>query len=243
MLLSSEKGSIPLYMQIKEMLVTKVSAGEWAPGSIIPSEIRLAQELNVSQGTVRKAISELVEANVLVRRQGKGTFVTNHDENRALFHFFHIYNNRGTKFMPECETLSCKKKHASRSDAASLEIPDRSEVVRIERIRKLEGTPTIAETITLPAAQFKELDQIPTDELPNMLYELYETRFGITIHSAEEQLRATSSSKRDAKLLGVEPGSPLLEIVRIAMTLDATPVEIRTSRCNTSRHCYRNTVF
>jgi GntR family transcriptional regulator len=241
--LSNEKGSIPLYMQIKEMLVAKVSSGEWAPGSIIPSEIRLAQELGVSQGTARKAMTELVEANVLIRRQGRGTFVTNHDDDRALFHFFHIYNNSGSKLLPECQTISRRNKRATRIEVAELKIQSNSKVVRIDRIRKLGGMPVIVETIALPAELFENLEEIPTPDLPNMLYELYETQFGITIHRAEEQLRAISATKRDAALLEVDIGSPLLEIKRIALTLDGAPVELRISRCSTSNHYYHNTVF
>lgn len=243
MLLSNTKGSIPLYMQVKELLVTKISSGEWSPGCIIPSEIRLAQELSISQGTVRKAITELVESNILIRRQGKGTFVANHDDDRALFHFFHIYNQRGTKVLPECHTLSCRKKRASRIEAATLAIAEQSEVVRIERIRKLEGVPIIVETIILPADPFSKLKDLPTGDLPNMLYELYETHFGITIHRAQEHLRAITSTKHDAELLGISAGAPLLEIKRVAQTLDGLPVELRTSRCNTSKHYYQNTVF
>lgn len=243
MILSNTKGAVPLYMQIKEMLIAKVSSGVWAPGNIIPSEIRLAQELNVSQGTVRKAITELVEANVLLRRQGKGTFVASHDSERALFHFFHIYNESGDKFLPECETLSCKKRRATRKEATTLDIAINSKVVSIDRVRKLDGIPVIAETITLPADPFEDLKKLPTDQLPNILYELYESRFGITIHRAEEQLRAVSASKHDAALLGVEADTPLLEIRRVALMFDGSPVELRTSRCSTSQHYYHNTVF
>jgi GntR family transcriptional regulator len=210
--LSNAKGAIPLYMQIKEMLVAKVSAGEWAPGSIIPSEIRLAQELGVSQGTARKAITELVEANVLRRRQGRGTFVANHDDNRALFHFFHIYNNSGSKLLPECQTISRKNKRATRIEVTKLKIQKNSRVVRIDRIRKLRGMPVIVETIALPAELFENIDEIPTPDLPNMLYELYKTQFGTTIHRADEQLRAISATKRDAALLEVDIGSPFWKL-------------------------------
>ena len=79
--------------------------------------------------------------------------------------------------------------------------------------------------------------------LPNMLYELYEKRFGITIHSAEEQLRAVVASDNDASLLGIPPGTPLLKIERIALTLDKTPVELRVSHCVTDKHHYQNTIF
>jgi GntR family transcriptional regulator len=241
--LSNAKGSIPLYMQIKELFVANISSGRWSPGDVIPSEIQLAQDLGVSQGTVRKAITELVENNVLTRRQGRGTFVAYHNSERALFHFFHIVDNKGRKVLPESTTLSCRRKRASRAESSKLRLAPSSSVVSIERTRQFNDQPTMLETITLPSEPFGELGSVGTCDLPNMLYELYEKRFGITIHNADERLRAVAASKRDASLLGLQTGTPLLEIERIAKTLDNTPVELRISRCVTSNHHYQNTIF
>lgn len=242
-MLDTGKGSISLYMQIKDLLLARITKGDWLPGSIIPSEMNLAHELGVSQGTVRKAITELVENNVLTRRQGKGTFVSNHDVNRALFHFFHITDNKGHKVLPDSRVLTCRRKIATRKEASVLQLPGETEVTRIERVRSIAGKATMIETITLPADPFGELGKGSEDELPNTLYELYETRYGITIHSADEQLRAIAASKHDARLLGLEVGTPVLEIERVALTLDKTPVELRVSRCSTKNHYYHNTCF
>lgn len=242
-MLSNTKGSIPLYVQIVEMFVANLREGRWAPGELIPSEIQLAQELGVSQGTVRKAITELVESNVLVRRQGRGTFVANHDTERALFHFFHIVDNEGHKVLPDSRTLSCRRKRASQAESTKLDLPGGTTVLRIERTRAFGGVPTVLETITLPSKPFAKLGKVGACNLPNMLYELYEKKFGITIHSAEEQLRAVAATEHDASLLDVPPGTPLLEIERVALTLDKTPVELRISRCVTEKHHYENTIF
>ncbi|MCP4982762.1 MAG: GntR family transcriptional regulator [Gammaproteobacteria bacterium] len=242
-MLTTGKGSISLYMQIKELLTTKIGKGEWLPGSIIPSEINLAQELGVSQGTVRKAITELVENNVLMRKQGRGTFVSIHDTDRALFHFFHITDNNNHKVLPDSRVLHCRTKPASRMEAAKLHLAAGTDVVRIERVRSISAKPTMIETITLPAGSFDDLGREGNCDLPNTLYELYEKRFGITIHSADEQLRAVVASKHDGKILNLEVGTPLLEIERVALTLDKTPVELRISRCSTRNHHYHNTIF
>lgn len=242
-MLATGKGSIPLYLQIVELLVSRISKGEWLPGDVIPSEINLAAELKVSQGTVRKAITELVETNVLTRKQGRGTFVSNHDSDRALFHFFHISANGGQKVLPDSEVTACRRKKATKKEAERLALEEGSDVIRIERVRKIASKPTIAETIVLPALRFAALGREGRCELPNMLYELYEKQFGITIHSAEEQLRAVAASRHDAEVLGLEPGAPLLQIERVALTLDKVPVELRISRCNTRNHYYQNTLF
>lgn len=230
-------------MQIKTLFVANISNGLWSPGEGIPSEVQLAQELGVSQGTVRKAITELVESNVLTRRQGSGTFVAYHDSERALFHFFHIVDDKGNKVLPESSTLSCRRKRASRLEASRLGLPPGSSVVSIERIRQLDNQPTMLETITLPSEPFGALSSFSANDLPNTLYELYEKEFGITIHNAAEKLRAVAASEHDASLLDLETGTPLLEIERIAKTLDNTPVELRVSRCITRNHHYENTIF
>lgn len=242
-MLITGKGSISLYMQIKELLTARIGSGEWLPGSIIPSEINLALELGVSQGTVRKAITELVESNVLTRRQGRGTFVSYHDTNRALFHFFHITDNKGHKVLPDSRLLHCRRKPASRMEASKLQLAKGTQVVKIERVRDFSAKPTMIETITLPAAPFGELGREGNYNLPNTLYELYEKHYGITIHSADEHLRAVAASKHDARLLDLEVGTPLLEIERVALTLDKNPVELRISRCSTKHHHYHNTIF
>jgi GntR family transcriptional regulator len=241
--LSNAKGSIPLYMQIKELFVANLRSGRWVPGEVIPSEIQLAQDLGVSQGTVRKAITELVENNVLVRKQGRGTFVAYHDTQRALFHFFHVVGNDGHKVLPDSKTLSCRRRRASRLELSKLKLASGTSVISIERIRDFDGRPTMLEKIILPSKPFAGLGKVGACNLPNMLYELYEKKFGITIHSAEEQLRAVAASDHEASLLNLTPGTPLLEIERVALTLDKTPVEFRTSRCITDKHHYQNTIF
>lgn len=241
--LSTGKDSISLYMQIKHMLTEKIGNGDWSPGALIPSEIQLAQDLGVSQGTVRKAITELVEKNILTRKQGRGTFVSMHDDDRALFHFFHIADDHGEKILPESRVLQCRSKTASRNVADKLRLDAGSKVISIDRIRQFNGKPIIAETISLPADRFEGLQTIAASELPNTLYALYESRYGIAIHSANERLKAAVATTREAALLNIEPGSPLLEIERIALTLDNTPVELRVSKCNSAQHHYQNTIY
>ena len=242
-MLIAGNGTIPLYMQVKNLLISKISNGEWMPGDVIPSEMALSRELGVSQGTVRKAITELVENNVLRRKQGRGTFVSSHDSDRALFHFFHIVDEKGHKVLPDSRVIRCKRKSATRLEASRLNLDAGTPVIRIERVRYISAKPNMSETITLPQAMFPGLAETGNCELPNTLYEYYEQQFGITIHNSQENLRAIAASKRDASLLGLNAGSPLLEIERVAFTLSKIPVELRVSRCSTKNHHYENTIF
>jgi len=86
----------PLYQQIKGLILQSLQAGEWKPGEAIPSEMELAARFRVSQGTVRKAIDELAAEHLVVRRQGKGTFVATHAEQQVQYRFCACCPTRAT---------------------------------------------------------------------------------------------------------------------------------------------------
>jgi GntR family transcriptional regulator len=93
-------GFRPLYRQVKDLLLRRLADGVWQPGQILPSEPEIAANLGVSQGTVRKALDEMTAENLLVRRQGRGTFVARHDEERILFRFFRLQSDTGERQFP-----------------------------------------------------------------------------------------------------------------------------------------------
>ncbi|UCH76116.1 MAG: GntR family transcriptional regulator [Rhodospirillales bacterium] len=229
--------ALPLYAQVKTLLLQHLIAGEWRPGELLPSEFQLADRFGVSQGTVRKALDALAADNIVVRRQGRGTFVAEHDDHRALFHFFHLVGHDGARRLPESRLISVRKGLATRIEAEYLGIGHGAPVIRIRRVRSLDGQPAIAETITVPQLLFPDLADIR--DVPNTLYDLYERRYGVTIARAVERLSAVAAEARDARLLAVPAGTPLLEIDRIALALDGKPVEWRLSRCLTTTHRYQ----
>lgn len=228
----------PLYAQVKALMMQRLIAGQWRPGELLPSEFRLAAEFGVSQGTVRKALDALAADNIVVRRQGRGTFVAEHDQERALFHFFHLVGPDGARRLPDSRLISIRKGLAGRIEAGRLGLGRGAPVIRIRRVRGLDGQPAIVETIAVPRELFPGLADMR--EVPNTLYDLYETRYGVTIARAVERLAAVAADKREAGLLEIDPGEPLLEIDRTAFALDGTPVEWRVSRCLTSHHHYLN---
>jgi GntR family transcriptional regulator len=203
----------PLYAQVKALMLQRLIAGKWRPGDALAAD------------------------NVVVRRQGRGTFVAEHDDHRALFHFFHLVGPDSERRLPESRLISVRKGLARRIEAGCLGIGSGAPVIRIRRVRSLDGQPAIAETITVPQVLFPDLADIR--EVPNTLYDLYERRYGITIARAVERLSAVAAAERDARLLGIAPGAPLLEIDRIALALDGNPVEWRVSRCHTATHHYQ----
>ena len=242
--LPSLPGFKPLYQQVKDLLIGRLIGGYWKPGDLLPSEMQLAEELGVSQGTVRKALDEMTAGNLLVRRQGRGTYVAEHDQEHALFHFFKLTDRAGRPLVPESRVLRLARGPAKAAEAGRLQLAPQEEVIRIARVRTLAGRPAIFERIVLPAALFPGLDE---RALPNTLYTLYARDYGITIGRAEERLTAVAAGAEPARHLGLARDAPLLAIDRIARALDATPasgrpVEWRVSLCDTRDQVYSVTL-
>lgn len=228
-------GFRPLYRQVKAIFVRRLVDGVWAPGEGLPSEGQLAAEIGVSQGTVRKALDELAAENLVVRRQGRGTFVAEHDERRILFQFFKLVPDRGAPRFPDSVVLSTTTGLADPAEQTALDLAGEDGVIRIRRLRSFDEVPLIAETLSLPRQLFPGLEDGP---IPNNLYSLFAGRYGVTIANARERLKAVVLSAADAAALGVEPGHPALQIDRIALALDGTPVERRLSLCLTQEAHY-----
>lgn len=223
-------GFRPLYRQVKAVLVRRLVDGVWAPGASLPSEGQLAAEIGVSQGTVRKALDELAAENLLVRRQGRGTFVAEHDERRILFQFFKLVPDDGVARFPESSVLGVETAPADEAERSALDLSAAARVIRIRRLRSLDAVPLVLETVSLPESLFRGLDEGP---IPNNLYSLFAARYGVTIASARERLKAIVLDEEQAIALGVAAGTPALEIDRLALSLDGMPVERRVSLCLT----------
>src|SRR5690606_23219620 len=112
----------PLYQQIKGLLLQSLDRGDWKPGEAIPSELELAARFQVSQGTVRKAIDELAAENLLLRRQGKGTFVDTHYEAKVRFRFLRLTYDDGKQAVSGSQILGCQRVKAPGDIAALLEL-------------------------------------------------------------------------------------------------------------------------
>lgn len=241
--LFGQRNHTPLYVEVRDTVLGRISSGAWKPGEMLPSEFAIGKELGVSQGTVRKALDDLAAQNVVVRRQGKGTFVAEHTAERALFHFFHIETTDNTRALPtSSRVLSCRRRKADKADIDVLHLSKDARIVEIRRVREMAGQPAITETVIVPADLFADIDKRTLNDVPNELYQLYEQKYGITVHRANERVRAVAASDADAKLLEISSGAPLLEIERIAETVDGRPVERRISRCLTEGRHYVSTI-
>ncbi len=232
----------PLYQQIKILITQSLVSGEWAPGEALPSETELASRYNVSQGTVRKAISELADENLLIRHQGKGTFVASLTEERRLFHFVRITSEKGGTIYPGGELLECRRGKADSATAKLLEINNGASLLVIRRLLKDEAQPVLLDEIRIPAALFKGLNSDIINQHQCKIYSMFESAFGIRIIQVVEQLKAVAANGDAARMLGLGEGAPLLLIERVAYTYGDKPVEWRKSLCNTKEHYYMNKI-
>jgi GntR family transcriptional regulator len=234
----------PLYQQIKALLLQSLQAGEWLPGQVIPSEVELAARFRVSQGTVRKAIDEMATDNVLVRRQGKGTFVATHAERATQFRFLRLLPDDGTAPQLQRRLLECRRMRAPAEVARSLGLGAGEAAVQVRRLLLApEGAdlrPVVLDDIWLPGALFKGLTAERLQAWRGPMYRLFEAEFNVHMIRAEERLRAVGASAAEAALLAVREGEPLLSVERLAYTYGDRPVELRRGLYHTAAHHYRN---
>lgn len=253
----------PLYQQIRSLIIKRLQAGEWKPGEPIPSEIELAARYRVSQGTVRKAIDALASDNLLVRRQGRGTFVASHLEVRTQFRFLRIRPDElpqdlevtvaetdSAAAVPgeravrgqvlRSQVLECRRLRGPADITRVLQLRAGEALVQVRRLLDLEGEPTVLDEIWLPGSRFRGLSAERLANYSGPLYALLETEFGTRMIRAEERIKAVAAPEDVAKVLHVRPGTPLLRVDRVSRTYGEEPVEFRRGWCVTNHHHYFN---
>lgn len=230
----------PLYQQIKGLITQSLESGEWKPGEIIPSEMELAARYKVSQGTVRKAIDELAAENLLVRRQGKGTFVATHSEDRAQFRFLRLLADDGAEHPHVSKLLECRRLRATADIARQLELKPADPVVLIRRLLQFDGETTVLDEIWLPGGLFRGLTLERLSEYKGPLYAMFESEFGTRMIRASEKIRAVAADPSVAEQLHVPPGFPLLSVERVSYTYGDKPVEVRRGWYVTNGYYYQN---
>ena len=230
----------PLYQQIKELLTRSLSLSEWKAGEALPSEPELAQRFKVSQGTVRKALDALAAEGLLVRRQGKGTFVATHAEAQVQYRFLRLMPEQGERVAMQRRFLDFKRLRAPAEVARALDLKAGDGVLQLRRLLLSGDAPVVLDDIWLPARLFKGLTAQRLQAYRGPMYGLFEAEFGVQMIRAEEKIRAVSARGEEAALLGAAPGAPLLRVERRSFTYAGRPVELRRGLYRTEAHYYRN---
>jgi GntR family transcriptional regulator len=212
---------------------------------LIPSEIELAARFRVSQGTVRKAIDELAAEHLLVRRQGRGTFVATHAEQHVQYRFLRLLPDHGdadSEGPAQRSIIDCKRQRAPADVARTLGLRTGDAVLQVRRVLAFQGVPTILEDLWLPGSAFKGLTAERLASHQGAMYALFETEFGVRMVRADEKLRAVAADAQAAEQLQVATGSPLLSVERVAYTYQDAPMELRRGLYRTDTHHYRNSL-
>ena len=230
----------PLYRQIRGLITRSLESGEWGPGDMIPSESDLAVRFGVSQGTVRKAIDEMAAENLLVRRQGKGTFVASHNDPRSFFRFLRIAANEGELKPLKSVPIECWRAKAGADVARTLALDQGAPIIIVRRLLRFGSEPAVFDEIYLPGDLFSDLTLDILKAGGMSLYSLFETRYGVRMIRADERLRAVSSDRLSSELLQVPEGSPLLLVERVTYTYADKPVEWRRGFFSTQHFHYHN---
>jgi GntR family transcriptional regulator len=236
--IAPEAAGMPLYRVVKRSLLNAIEAGTCAPGHTLPSETELAGAMGVSIGTLRRAVDELAAEQILVRRQGRGTFVATHHRDRFLFQFFHVERQDGLREAPQVELISFERVRCDAEPAQALKLRTGDAVIQVEQRLQLQGVAVVYERITLPTPLFKGLTEKRLREGSAAIYQLYQSDFGITVVRALERARAVAADRQAARVLGVTAGTPLMQVRRTALTFGDRAVEHRHSLINTAGHDY-----
>lgn len=229
---------VPLYKEVKRRLTDALRKGVWRHGQVLPPEPALAAQYGVSIGTVRKAVGELCSENILVRRQGRGTFVASHTRDVMLARFFQIVDRDGAKHFPRSQTLSFRRARADAGTAAVLRVATGAPIFQIEALLHLDDEPAILDRIRLPAALFPDMTEQVFSERDTTIYALYQSRYDITVVRIEESITAAGADARTAALLRVDEGTPVLRIARTAYAHNDLPVDTRVRHVRTGRYRY-----
>lgn len=234
--MSLSAGFQPLYKQVYDLLTARLVEGYWKPSQLLPSEMMLAEELGVSQGTVRKALNQMVAEKMLQRQQGKGTFVAEHTQESDLFRFFRLREPHGEIAIPETVVLGSSRRTATDDEVKKLNLDANALVVELTRVRSIHNKPAIIEKVIQPLSVFPDIDK--NTDLPNALYILYQEKYGITIMSVNDEIRAVEIPDAYAQHLDLAKGSPVLMIERSSVNIDGRVVELSTAYCSSDNFIY-----
>jgi GntR family transcriptional regulator len=219
----------PLYRVVEDYLLDFIESGELVSGDLIPSEPQLAATLNVSQGTVKKAIDNLVWEKKLYRHQGKGTYVSRIDFNNSLFRYFSYGDAQGKDVRIDKKTSKRYIEQGNKIICRKMNVPDKTDLLYIERIGYVENQPVMVEysrwrADVLPGLENEDI------HIPDLFYAVVVDKYKIPVVRAAETLTAEIVTEKTASLLNIKMNSPVLVLNRTTYTRNNEIIEIRTTK-------------
>lgn len=222
-LASAHQAVLPLYYRVRETLRDRIEAGEWKPGDLIPPESKLLEAFGVSRATIRQALLDLVRDGLLVRKQGRGTFVAVRkiaEPLPRLVSFSEEMIREG--LVPSTRAIKVERvREAPRRVVEALRVSPADEFLRLERVRCADGQPIVLLVSYLPAS----LGIDPNEDFSSSLYALLEGKYAIELGEALQIIEAGAADDHVAAQLEIAEGDPVLIIRRGLFARDERPVE------------------
>jgi GntR family transcriptional regulator len=219
----------PLYLQVRDALADRIARREWQPGSTLPNEVELSRQLEVSQGTVRKALSELEIEHLVTRRQGRGTFVNDLTTSEQARRFSNLRGPDNQRVTGSISQIQTKLAAANEQERARLRLRPQEQVIRIRRIRCADQKPFMLEDVAMPAARFPGLERQP--HVPQMMSALAQ-HFGLLLGAAQERISIAPATREIADALSIEPDTALLHLDRVIHLMEGPPIQWRVAHCH-----------
>jgi len=225
----------PLYLQVKDMLVQRIVAGTWKPGAALPNEIELSRELDISVGTVRKALDEMEGERLISRRQGRGTFVIDQTSDECANRFSNIRDLDGVRLLGEVVSSAIARGTANAAETQLLQLRNAEPVFRLRRVYAHDGQPLMVEESTVPQARFPGLAE-EANISPSIV--ILAHRYGVLLARAQEKVGVTAADGEIADELKVAKGTPLLTLDAVVYAIDGHPIQWRVAQCNLRENYY-----
>lgn len=219
----------PLYLQVRDMLFKRIESGAWKASEPIPSEALLAREWGVSLGTVRKALSHLEKERLLIRRQGRGTFVVDQTSGEMAVRFSNLRDLEGARILGDVLQSTVTRGSPGAEEREELQLEPNAVVLRIERIRQYADRPFMTEVVVLPEARFPSLKG--REEFPPRIVVLAQEN-GLLLSKAREAASAVPAPRAVAHALAIAEGTPILRLVRTVYARRDLPIEWRLAFCH-----------
>jgi len=228
---------IPIYLRLQKIILDKIEEGIWKPDEMIPTEAQIADTYQVSVGTVKKSILNLINEGYLYRVQGKGTFVAGTSLAKDHLRYYLFFGNfQGEAAQFKMRFISLKSLRCPEAIRRLLAIKTDEHVFRLERLSLCNNTPMIYMVSRLRKEMFPKLNELPKPQFERVpLYTLIETKYGMPTISNHELISAVSADGHLAQALGIKKNTPLLRIEMISFTYKETPYEHRVSYCLTNQ--------
>ena len=230
---------IPLYFQVTAQLEAAIDAGELAPGDRLPNEIELADSLGLSRPTMRRALQELVGKGLVVRKRGHGTEVASKQVHRRveLTSLYEDLDAAGQN--PTTEVLKLDPARVNATAAAAIGVDASTRLVYLERLRLADRRPLALMRNWLPPAYADiSIEQLATDGL----YRILRGR-GVLPQVAKQRITARAAHKREARMLKIRPGRPLITMQRTAYDADGKVIEFGDHVYRADSYAIEVTVF